>query len=227
MNVKPLLIANGVLIAAMAGVSFWLWPSIPADAQLPVHWNIEGHADRFGSKSEALLLLPAMAFVLTLVFVFLPRFDPRRKNLEASSKMWNAAAIGVVALLAYVHVFLALSAMGRVVDAADYIVPGLAVLFIVLGNYLAKTRSNWFAGVRTPWTLSSEYSWSKTHRLASRLFIGTGLVSILAWLIVGGKIASLVLFGALLATTVISIVASYFYWKSDPARASGAANGEA
>jgi len=227
MNIKPLLIANSILIAAMAGASAWVWQSIPPEAQLPVHWNIEGQVDRLGSKTEALLLLPAIAIILTLVFVFLPRLDPRRTNLESSSKMWNAAAIGAVALLAYVHALLVMSARGRSVDVGDYLIPALSILFIVIGNYLPKTRSNWFAGVRTPWTMSSEYSWGKTHRLASRLFMGSGAASLLAWPTVGAKIAIFVLVGTLLGTTVISVAASYFFWKADPARAGTQASGKA
>ncbi len=223
MNIKPLLITNTVLIAAMAGVSAWVWQSIPDGAQLPMHWNIEGHADRFGSKHEALLFLPALAVALTLIFWLLPFIDPRRRNLESSSKLWIAAGIGVVALLAYVHMFMVASAMGRGVDMVDYLIPAMSILFIVIGNYLPKTRSNWFAGVRTPWTMSSEYSWGKTHRLASRLFMGSGVASVLAWLAVGAKIAIFVLVISLVATSVISIVASYFFWKNDPARANGEA----
>lgn len=227
MNIKPLLITNTILIAAMAGVSAWVWQSIPDGAQLPVHWNIEGHADRFGSKYEALLLLPAIAIVMTLIFWLLPSIDPRRKNLESSGKLWIAAGIGVVALLAYVQMFMVLSAMGRVIDVGDYLIPALSILFIVIGNYLPKTRSNWFAGVRTPWTMSSDYSWARTHRLASRLFVGSGAASLAAWAIAGTKIAIVVLVITLLATSVISVVASYFFWKNDPARAGAPADGEA
>ena len=227
MNLKPILIVNGILIAGMIGLSAWSWQVIPDGAQVPLHWNIEGQVDRFGSKGEALLFLPGIAALLTLTFLFLPRIDPRRSNLEASGKLWTAAAIGVVALLAYVHVFIVMSAMGRAVDVSDYLIPGISALFIVLGNYLSKTRSNWFAGVRTPWSMSSEYSWSKTHQLASKLFMGTGVVTIVAWLAVGAKVAIFVMIATLVATSVISIVASYVYWKNDPARVDAHVNGEA
>jgi uncharacterized membrane protein len=227
MNLKPILIVNGILIALMLGLTVWVWQSIPDGTQLPVHWGLDGQADRYGSKAEALLVLPGMAVFLTAIFWFLPRLDPRRKNLEASRKLWSAAAISVTALLAYLHVFLVLNATGRAIDVADYMIPGISALLIVLGNYLPKTRSNWFAGVRTPWSMSSDYSWSKTHRLASRLFMGTGVLTIAAWLVLGAKVAVFVLIATLLATTLISVVASYVYWKNDPERVSGHVNGEA
>ena len=95
MNLKPILIVNGILIALMLGLTVWVWQSIPDGAQLPVHWGLDGQADRYGSKAEALLLLPGMAVFLTAIFWFLSRLDPRRKNLEASRKLWSAAAMSM------------------------------------------------------------------------------------------------------------------------------------
>lgn len=225
MNVKPLLIANGILIAAMVGLSLWAWPSIPADAQFPVHWNLEGVADRFGSKEEALFSIPIISAMLTLIFLVIPRFDPRRKNLEQSAKLWNAAAIGVVLLAGAVHAFLVFSALGFDLRVTDVVVPGIAGLFVLLGNYLGKTRSNWFAGVRTPWTLSSDYSWEKTHRWAGRLFVVTGVLTLAAWLLTDERTTMVVMIAAITATALISVVLSYVYWKNDPDRAG--ANGDA
>ena len=227
MNIKPILIANSLLIALMLALSAWTWQIIPEGAQVPVHWNLEGVADRFGSKGEALLLMPVFAVILTIVMVLLPRLEPRRRNLESSSKLWNAGAIGAVALLAYVHALLLVAATGRQIEIFDYLLPAISALFIVLGNYMSKTRSNWFAGVRTPWTMSSDYSWSKTHQLASKLFMGTGVATVLAWLVLGAKIAMIVMAGTLVVTAIISIVASYLYWKNDPGRAQTPVNGEA
>jgi uncharacterized membrane protein len=45
-----------------------------------------------------------------------------------------------------------------------------------IGNVLGKLRSNFFVGIRTPWTLSSEHVWDQTHRWAGRLFVGAAAV---------------------------------------------------
>lgn len=223
MNVKPLLIVNTILIAAMVGLSLWAWPGIADDAQLPVHWNLDGVPDRFGSKTEALFAMPGVAAALTAIFLVLPYFDPRRKNLEQSAKLWNAAAIGAAALIAALHVMLVMTATGQAVEMRNFVVPGIAGLFILLGNYLGKTRSNWFAGVRTPWTLSSDYSWEKTHRWAGRLFVLTGLVTLAAWFLVDAQRAFYVMIAAITATVLISVVLSYIFWRNDPGRANGEA----
>jgi len=224
MNTKPLLIVNTILIVAMLGLSLWAWPSIAEGTRLPVHFNIDGVADRFGSKEEALLSLPIVAGLLTLVFLVLPFLDPRRKNLERSSKLWNAAAIGVTLMIAALHVFLVLTALGHNLQIGDFMLPGIAGLFVLLGNYLGKSRSNWFAGVRTPWTLSSEYAWEKTHRWAGRLFVLTGIVTLAAWLFASQQLAVYVMIAAITATSLASIVLSYVFWRNDPDR--GHANGQ-
>lgn len=218
MNLRPMLIANGALVALMAGASAWGWNIIPDDAQIPMHWNFAGEVDDYGSKTEALIFMPAIALGITFLLAFLPRLDPRRENIETSMKFWNAVAISVVAFLAYIHVLIVLIATGTKIDLPSAMVPGISALFILIGNYLQKTRSNWFGGVRTPWTMSSEYSWEKTHRLAGRLFIGTGLITIVAWLLSSAMVAIIVLGGALLASVIVSVVMSYVFWRDDPER---------
>jgi immunity protein, SdpI family len=218
MNVRPLLVANGGLIAVMAGLSAWAWNQIPDDAKVPVHWNIEGVADRMGSKTEALLVMPGLAALITLLLLVLPYLDPRRAHLEASGKFWNAVAIGVVLLMAYLHALLIMSTLGRHIDMLGAMIPALSLLSLVIGNYLAKTRSNWFAGIRTPWTLSSEYSWEMTHRWSGRLFVMSGLLSLTAWLLIDAKVALVVYIASLLATSLAGAVMSYFFWRNDPNR---------
>jgi uncharacterized membrane protein len=218
MNVRPLLLVNTMLVAAMAAVSAWTWSQIPDNAQIPVHWNLEGQVDRFGSKFEALVLFPALLTVVTLIMAIIPRFDPRRENLEASGKFWNAATILIGLLLAYTHGLLTWTALGHSVDMTNALVPALCILFAGIGNYLGKTKSNWFGGVRTPWTMSSEYSWEKTHRLAGYMFMLTSAATFTAWLAVGAMPAFIVLFAAMMLTVLTAFVMSYVYWRNDPDR---------
>jgi uncharacterized membrane protein len=207
----------------MLGLSLWASSSIADDARLAVHWNLEGVPDGFGSKWEALLAMPIMASGITLLFLVIPYVDPRRRNLEQSAKLWNAGAIGVVLFFGVIHAFLVLDALGHSIDIKNVLLPGAAALFILLGNYLGKSRSNWFAGIRTPWTMSSEYAWEKTHRWGGRLFVLSGIVTLVAWLFADAKIAAFVMIGAIALTSLISVVLSYVYWKNDPDRVNGGA----
>lgn len=222
MNLRPMLFVNAALLAGMVGVSLWAWDQIPDGAQVPIHFNLSGEPDRFGSKLEALTAMPIVLVVMTLLLYVLPWLDPRRANVEASAKFWNAIAIGVTLLLAYIHVLLTLTATGSAVEMGSAIVPAINVLFILLGNYLAKTRSNWFAGIRTPWTLSSEHSWEKTHRWTGRLFVLSGLTGLAAWFVTDTQTAMLISLAALFVTIIAAFVMSYIFWKNDPNRVAGA-----
>jgi uncharacterized membrane protein len=48
-----------------------------------------------------------------------------------------------------------------------------------MGNYMGKLKPNWFVGIRTPWTLSSETVWNKTHRFGGKVFMLGGLIMII------------------------------------------------
>jgi uncharacterized membrane protein len=219
MNLRPMLAVNGLLIVFMAAISAWGWQALPDGAMLPTRFDLEGNISQSTDKQTYLAMMPAIAFGLTVLFWVLPKLDPRRTNIEASSKFWNAASILSCGLLAYLHALIVANAAGYRIDLIGALIPGLSVMFIGLGNYLAKTRSNWFGGVRTPWSLSSEYSWERTHRWSGRLMVASGLASLVAWFVVDTKTAFFILIGLVIATAVISIVLSYVFWRADPNRA--------
>ena len=88
-----------------------------------------------------------------------------------------------------------------------YLIIGLMLL--VIGNYLAKTKQNYSAGIRIPWTLSSEENWNRTHRVSSRLFIFCGLA-----MIANGFLDSkILLFFIMAVLIVIPYAYSFFLFK--------------
>jgi uncharacterized membrane protein len=155
---------------------------------------------------------------LALVFAVIPRIEPRRFNLASSAKFYRVAWIGTLCLLAVVHTAVVLNALHIGANAREFVMPGVAILFILIGNYMGKTRSNFFAGIRTPWTLSSDYSWEKTHRLTGRLFMLAGTATLVAFFALPATTASEIMITGLLAAAAVGVVASYVYWRRDPAR---------
>lgn len=216
----PLLVTL-VLIAAMLGVSLWAWTAIPADALLPIHWGIDGKPNGFAGKTFGLFFAPGLAALIGVVFAVIPLIEPRRANLLSSSKFYRASWIGVIALMAAVHGATVAAALRYPIDVGAVVLAAASLLFIVIGNYLGKTRSNFFAGVRTPWTLSSEYSWERTHRLAGRLFMITGAATIAALIALTPELATFILLGLSGATVAAALVMSYVYWARDPDRQAG------
>lgn len=220
------LIFSAAAIAVMAGAAWWMGRNIPADVmQLPVHWGPDGQPDRFLPRDEALAtywMLPGIAFVLAAILTILPSIDPLRGNIERSSRAYLTAWIGSMALLALVAVGIAMITTQAASGAANsnqfvrWIMAGVGVLFIFLGDAMPKTRPNFFVGVRTPWTLTSDLSWQKTHRLAGWLFVLVGLWAIVAAFMLNGLALAFSVTGPILVAVAICAVYSWMVWKDDP-----------
>jgi uncharacterized membrane protein len=218
MNRKSALIISSVIILGMLLLSLWTWGNIP-DRPIPVHFDIEGRPDAYGSKFEGLMVLPLVALMANLLFVFLPRIEPRAGNLLRSSKAYSAVWIATIAFLAVIYGGAIAVVLGQSAKLPGTIVQiAVGILLMVMGNYMGKIRSNFFFGIRTPWTLSSEKSWNKSHRLGGWLLFGLGLGCI-AVAITGNSILFLWLaLGGLGGITLILMIYSYLIWKDDPDR---------
>jgi uncharacterized membrane protein len=162
----PLAVSLAVT-AALAGASWWAWRQLPVDARIPSHWDAAGRIDSYGGRNS-LFFVPGLMLGLTLLFLFVPRIEPRRTHLLLSSRAYRAVWLAMVLALAGLQVFQIRAAFGEELSMEKWHGIGLGALFIVIGNFLGKVRSNFLFGVRTPWTLSSELSWNKTHRLGVR-----------------------------------------------------------
>lgn len=226
------LIASVPLIAIMVAIAVYGWIATPAGAAIPVHWRLDGTPDRYGAKLEGFALLPAIALGLTALFAVLPRIDPRGANLQRSPAPYLVAWIGVLAILTAAQAMLTLVATGAVSAEESaalmprVVVVAVSLLFVALGNVLGKARPNWFVGVRTPWTLSSDYSWDKTHRLIGRLWVAAGVLSVVAALFAPAPWLFAVLLTGVLGSALVAVVMSYVWWRRDPVRETRSASVE-
>lgn len=219
------LLFTAPLYAMIAALSAYGWIVIPADASLPVHWNIQGDADRYSSKTEALLIIPIIAVAISGLFIVLPTLDPRRENIQRSPTPFLVGWVGVLGLLTTVHAVLVLTATGVVsmenASPVRLTLAAASLLLLAAGNVLPKARSNWFVGVRNSWTLSSEYSWEKSQRLGGRLLVAAGAVSVIGATTLPIPAAIALLLLTTIGGAIASTVMSYIWWKRDPARRTG------
>ncbi|WP_323760836.1 SdpI family protein [Maricaulis sp.] len=217
------LIASALLILPALALAGFGWMGTDTTTQIPVHWGLDGQPDRHGGRVEAFLLLPAIMIVLTGVFAILPLVDPRGRNLQRSRVVLDTVRLGVLTLLLFVQgilVSLGLNWIGpdEVTFVPTLILSAVGALYVLLGNVLGKARPNWFVGIRTRWTLSSDLSWDKTHRLTGRLMVAGGLVLLAGvWALPPERQIWLVLVSAL-TPAAIGIVYSFLVWRSDPTR---------
>jgi len=217
-DLNRLLVIMLSITVVMCLVSAYAWWRLPADVRIPVHWGIDGNADRFGGKAEGLLLFPGIVLVVAVVFRLIPLIEPRRRNLLRSFVAYRMVALSVAAFFLVLHSTMIANLLGITRLGLTPVV-GLLVsaLVMVLGNYLGKVRSNFMFGVRTPWTLTSNIAWDKTHRLAGRLFFITGLAGIIlnaSLPVIGLR----VFIAVLVADSLFVVVYSWLVWRTAPDR---------
>ncbi len=207
---------SGLIILLMLLMSAYAWVKIPAGQQIATHWGIDGQPDGYSSKPLALLLFPIITLCLSLFFVLIARVEPRQRNIRLSAKAYTAIWMAGLVLLACTHALIIASALGLHIDLLIVLPLAIGGLFLVIGNYLGKIRSNFIAGIRTPWTLSSDLAWDKTHRLGGRLFMLLGLILILIAPLRDGCLFTFLLISELLLIIIMLSIYSYFVWRSDP-----------
>jgi uncharacterized membrane protein len=153
---------------------------------------------------------------MVAVLAFIPRLEPRKQNLLASAGPYHTLWIALIAFLGVMHLVLVLATIGIGVNVALVALTAVGLLFMVIGSQLGQTRSNHFMGIRTPWTLSSELAWEKTHLLGGKLFFALGALFIVSGLIGNEVLAIVILVAAVPATVIALLIYSYRVWQQDP-----------
>lgn len=201
------------LLAVAAGLSTWAWTRVPN--RMPVHWDLAGEVDRYGSRIEGLLVVPLLAASMYALLLALPYLG---LDHEPFKRAYDVLRTTILAYLVAVHVLIVAVGLGHHVDLIAAVGGLSGLLFLIIGNTMGKLRQNAYAGVRTPWTLTSRLSWTKTHRLTGLLFVGTGLV-VMPLALVSGPHAMVALLAGTLGTCLIAVPYSWLVWRNDPDRA--------
>lgn len=193
------------LVPMIAGVI--LYSRLPDS--IATHFGVDGQPDGWSSKAFAVFGLPAIIAGLNLLMHFGLRTDPKRKNM--SPALFNIAIWTVPAVSILANAFVLANALGYE-SRIEVILPLLvSLLFIVIGNYLPKTKQSYTMGIKLPWTLASEENWNRTHRLAGYLWVACGILMALLTLL---KIGRLWLMPALIAVMVlVPTIYSYSLYK--------------
>ena len=216
MNLRPFYRAAAAVVAAQVLVGAWGLAQVGPSATVPIHWNAAGEPNGYGPAWLAFLLLPVVTAGLTGLFALVPRVEPRRANLLKSGGAYVTIAFAMLVLMLVVDVATVLAGVGHAVPMSVLVGGGVGLLFAALGNVMTTLRSNYMVGVRTPWTLTSELSWDRTHRLVGRLWVAGGLALFLISLIGHGELLLAAVVAFVVVTLVVAVVYSYLVWRADP-----------
>ena len=200
-----------LVIAAMWAFALAIYPRLPE--RIPTHWNLHGEVDGWGGRGAA-FLFPAIGTCFALLMAVLPRIDPRRANWEKfREELWVMVNV-ILLFMAWTEAVTLGAALGWRVDTGRAVLGGVGVLLVMIGNYLPRIRSNWFIGIRTPWTLSSDKVWDKTHRLGAVLFMISGVLAFIGAFF-GGATAFWLFFAPLMGSASFLVVYSYVLYKQE------------
>jgi uncharacterized membrane protein len=188
---------------------------------VPMHFGLDGTVDRYGDRTEAVLLIAGMMVLSSVIGLIIDASarmpeadDARRRGLAMAKSLGLAMPCLVSALMAG----LALSADPTQLMSGHIISTVLFALFAVIGAVMGKVPPNAFVGVRTAWSLSSRLAWDRSNRLAGRLFLWFGLIGMVASLALPQRLAMAFLFAGVLIIAGLSIFESWRVWRSDPDR---------
>ena len=190
-----------VSILNMIGVCF-VYPDLPK--QIPIRWDVDWNISDWADK-KVIFILSIIPLLLLILFQILPKIDPRRKNYERHKKAYFIMEM-VIEVFLIIMVWITIAAALNIKINIRLILPSLlGVLFIILGNYMPVIKSNYFFGIRNPWTLSNETVWRKTHRVGGYIFAIMGVIMFISTIAIhnGGMISFIVL--------IIGIIGIYVY----------------
>lgn len=200
-----------LIIVASFAVGAYFYSGFPD--KIASHWNINGEVNGYMSKFWGLFLMPIISLGMWMMFILIPKIDPMKKNIEKFRKYFDTFIILVILFLFYVYLLTIFWNTGKQFDMGRAIIPAIGILFFYAGILMNHAQRNWFIGIRTPWTLSSDKVWEKTHQLGAKLFKIAGIITLLG-LFFPGISVWLAIILALLFTFYV-VVYSYFAHKKE------------
>jgi uncharacterized membrane protein len=176
MNMKKteLVILGIILVSFILGIYFY--PLMPE--KIASHWNAQGQVNGYLPKFWGLFLMPFLSIALFLLFVFIPKIDPLKSNIKRFRKYYDRFILLIIAFLFYVYLLTIFWNIGMRFNLGQGLVPAFAILFYYCGILIENAKRNWSIGIRTPWTLSNEKVWEKTHKVGGKLFKIAGVIAL-------------------------------------------------
>ena len=201
-------------------------------SSIPMHYNMEGEVDRWGSKYES-LIFPIIILITTLVVhLFIVYYEKKSERTideyesakaEANVKVMKIMGVSMTGIFIALQGFILYGAYKDAVTNATHsnidvvkiscILCGM--LFIVLGNYLPKTRKNQMMGVRTQWSMYNDTTWRKCNKFGAITMVLIGFLVILTTAFAETMMAFVLMMVYLTVDIGLIVVYSYKVYKEE------------
>ena len=213
MTTKNTLIISIILIAIALSAGAVFWNRLPD--QMASHWDINDQVNGTMPKVWGVFLMPLITLGMLVLFLIVPSIDPLKANIAKFRESFNLFIVLIIAFMLYIHgLTLAWSLGYQNFKMSAAMLPFMGVLFIAVGFMLRKAKRNFFIGIRTPWTLSSDSVWDKTHQLGAILFMASGVLAIIGGFF-GGMTAFWLMFVPLIGSSLFLVIYSYVLYRQE------------
>ncbi|MDQ6470999.1 SdpI family protein [Flavobacterium sp. LHD-80] len=199
----------GIVLIPFAYLAF-IWNSLPE--RVPVHWNINGEIDRWGSKTFLIVIVFILPALMYFVMFAAAKLDPKKRISLMGKKFYNLKFF-MVSFMSLLAVFLLYVSKNQSASNPNLMYILVGILLMGMGNYFKVIQPNYFIGIRTPWTLESQEVWKATHAFAGKLWFFGGMIIILGGIIFSGFIFAKAFVGIGVTLALVPVAYSFFKFK--------------
>jgi len=207
---KSEIIILGIIILSFV-IGIYYYPQMPE--KLASHWNEKGQVNGYMSKFWGLFFMPIISVGMLLLFILIPRLDPLNSNIAQFRKYYDGFVVTIMVFLFYLYLLTIFWNTGYTFNMIIFLAPALAILYYSCGILIENAKRNWFIGIRTPWTMSSDNVWDKTHKIGGKLFKIAGVFAFMS--IFFQKYAIFIIVFPVMIVSIYTVVYSYFEYQKE------------
>ena len=198
-----------LLITFIAAIM--VYPYMPD--QVPIHWNVKGQVDNYGSRLFGTFFLPVLNIIMYVMLIVMPKIDPKQANYSKFGSSYLVIRYALHIFFALIFTLTVFASLGYDINISKWIAVGVAILFIVMGNIMGRVKHNYFVGFRFPWTLANEEVWRKTHQVGAKAMVLGGLGSLIGAILTSGSISFVILMIGIFVPMIFTTIYSYLLYK--------------
>lgn len=169
---KKTVILTSIVVLLPMLVGVLLWNQLPEE--IATHFGTDGVANGWSSRGTAVFGFPLFMLFVHVMCVGITLADPKRANMNdkmVALILWIAPVTSI-----FMTVSIYGNALGYDMNVEKLAMVLVALMFVIMGNYLPKCKHNYTVGIKLPWTLDSEENWNRTHRMAGFVWVIGGLI---------------------------------------------------
>lgn len=204
---RKLQLALLIVILASLVVGAYFYPLLPPT--IATHFNLYGVPDGYSPKLLGALLFPVIILCVGALLTFLPKLrTPYSENFPKFINYYDQLVALVCLFLLVIYFQMLWLNTGHYTDFFNTVPIGLGVLLFFAGLMCLHSKRNWFAGIRTPWTISDERVWDKVNQVGGRCMQVLGILDVLVGIFSSYSLVFVIASVVLLA--VLLVIYSYY-----------------